>query len=98
LIDDIRFIVPRTLRTIGAVSGERNPNASRPKPVIVGKTSREPPRYRQVDVEDSATSLAVEMMVGQHIPVIARCALRTGNLVDLTPGDEHFEISIHGPE
>jgi hypothetical protein len=98
LIGEIRVIVPQTLRTTGAVSEERNPNASRPKPVIVGKTSRESPRYRQVDVDNSATSLAVEMMVRQHIPVIARCALRTGNLVDLTPGDEHFEISIHGPE
>jgi len=66
--------------------------------VIVGKTSREPPRYGQVDIEDAATSLAVEMMVGQYIPVIARCAPRAGKLVDLTPGDEQFEISIHGPE
>jgi hypothetical protein len=38
------------------------------------------------------------MMMAFDIPVIAGCADRTRNLVDLTLGDEDFEIAIHGPE
>ena len=66
--------------------------------MLVDKTSCQSPWYGQIDVEDSAASFAVEMMVGLDISVIAGCADRTRHLVDLTPGDEHFEISVHSPE
>ena len=37
-------------------------------------------------------------MMGQDVTVLARCTKRTRNLVDVTPGEEYLEVSIHGPQ
>ena len=66
--------------------------------MVVGETSSEPARNRQIHIEDSPASLAVEMMMGQNVPVVACCTDRRWNLINLAAGNEYFEVSVDGPE
>jgi ribosomal protein S18 acetylase RimI-like enzyme len=66
--------------------------------MVVGETPCEPAWYRQIHIEDSPASLAVEMMMGQNVPVVTRCTNRRRNFIDLAVGHEYLEVPVHGPE
>ena len=53
--------------------------------------------HRNIDIENSTTPLAVEMMMWLDVSVITRGTHRARHLLDITVGDEHLEISIDGP-
>jgi hypothetical protein len=66
--------------------------------MVVGETSSEPARDRKIHIEDSPTSLAIEMMMGQNIPVVAGCTNCGRNLINLAARNEYLEVSVDGPE
>ncbi len=66
--------------------------------MVARQSLSKPARNRQIDVDDPSTSLAVEMMVGFEIPVVARRVLRRRNLMNVSVRDENFEIAIDRAE
>jgi hypothetical protein len=85
-------------RTGCTESGERNLNSTRSKPALAREPSRESVWNWNVDIENSTTPLAAEMMMWLDVSVIAPGTHRARNLLDFTVGDEHLEVSIDGPE
>lgn len=87
-----------SFRTGCTESGERNLNPTRSKPALAHEPSRESAWNWNVDIENSTTPLAVEMLMWLDVSVITRGTQRARHLLDITVGDEHLEVSIDGPE
>jgi hypothetical protein len=87
-----------SFRTGCTESGERNLNPIRSKPALAREPSRESARNWNIDIENSTTPFAVEMMMRLDVSVITLGTHRARHLLDITVGDEHLEVSIDGPE
>lgn len=85
-------------RTGGAIARKGNTQTGCLQPMLVLESSREPRWFAEIDIEDLAALIAIEMVVRRDVSVVTRRADGARHLVDLTVGDEYLEISIDGSE
>ena len=62
------------------------------------ETAAESARHAELDVENPAAAITVEMVMRIEVCVIAGGSRRAGHFFEFAVGDEHVEIAVNGPE
>ena len=83
---------------VAAESVEIDGNTSNPQIEFARDAVSQSPGFAEGHVHDSPTGLAIEMVVGLRVPVIAHRPGRRGNGLHVPLVREHFEVSVHGSQ